>query len=137
MAVRARLQIVQLDNWLLDVEHRHMVHLIENVESAIASGKDESAIRSEFDRLVTWTAKHFEHENHSMLQNKFKKAKEHIEHHGQLMELLKGFVTVSANTSDQKIRAAEALQFLEDWLVHHIEADDTTLAEFLASKEAH
>jgi hemerythrin len=134
MAIRARLQVAHLDYWLLDAEHGHMVRLIENVENTITLGKDKSAIRSEFDRLVTWTAKHFEHENDCMLRTKFNKAKEHIEHHRQLEELLMGFVTVSANTSDQKVCAAEAIQFLEEWLLHHIETDDTKLAEFLASK---
>lgn len=132
MAVRAR--IAHLDNWLMDAEHGQMLHLIENLESVLSSGKDELAIRTGFDRLITWTAKHFAHENDHMLQTKFKSAAEHIAHHQQLIETLKGFVRDAENGSQEKIRVADALQFLEDWLVVHIETDDTKLAQFLDSK---
>jgi hemerythrin len=134
MAVRARLQIAHLDNWLMDAEHGQMVHLIENLEDAIRSGKDEPTIRNEFDRLIAWTAKHFAHENDHMLQTKFKAAQAHIEHHRRLIETLKGFVSGSADGADEKVRAPDAIQFLENWLVHHIETDDAELAEFLARK---
>lgn len=131
MALRGRLQIAHLDNWLLDAEHGQMLHLIEIVETTITAGKDEAAIRDAFDRLITWTAKHFSHENDHMLQTRFPAAQQHIEHHRHLIEMLRGFI--SAN-SDENTGVPDAIQFLEDWLVQHIETDDKALAEFLASK---
>jgi len=134
MAVRARLQIAHLDNWLLDAEHGQMVHLIEEVEDAITSGKEEQVIRDEFDRLLTWTVKHFAHENDHMLQSKFHAAHDHIEHHRQLIEVLKGFVKGSLNSADVNLSPSDAIQFLEDWLVRHIETDDAELAQYMARK---
>ena len=131
MALRGRLQIAHLDNWLLDAEHGQMIHLIEIVESAIVSSQDEIVIRDAFDRLITWTVKHFAHENDHMLYTRFHAAQDHIAHHHQLIDMLKGFVTAN---SDENIGVPDAMQFLEDWLVHHIETDDRVLADFLASR---
>lgn len=133
MPIFDRLNVAKLGNWLMDAEHRQLVVLMNEVEIAIASGKDEAEIRSCFDKLVVGTAMHFAHEADSIRRSGYALGEQHIAQHDALLKALAAYAEDSAQEPNRPVRAGDAVRFLEEWLVVHIEAADAPLAAYLSS----
>jgi len=134
MPIFDRMNLAKVGNWLMDAEHRQLVVLMNEVESAIASGEDEVAIRARFDKLMAGAAMHFSHEDDSIRRSGCPDGERHIEQHRALLQALAAYAGDSAQEPNRRIRAGDAVRFLEDWLIAHIKAADVPLAGHLQSK---
>lgn len=134
MSIFDRLNNSKVGNWLMDAEHRQLVVLMEDVEAAIAAGKDEGLVQARFDKLIAWAAQHFAHENETMLHSGYDRAGPHAEQHRALIQSLSDYAVAPPQQLDRRQRALAAVQFLETWLIKHIDEEDAHFAAYLSNK---
>jgi hemerythrin-like metal-binding protein len=110
----------------IDDEHKELFDTVRELESAMARNAETGAL---LKKLVVATSSHFADEEAIMLERKFPGLALHVANHQRLMEKLEAFAarySRSGAAIDQY-----ALNFLHDWLLHHIENDDARLGTWL------
>jgi len=114
-------------NDLIDREHQKLFEMADRLHQAMLSGGGNLVLRGLFDDLADYTRTHFAHEEALMQHYSYPQLPTHAEIHRQLMarvaelqeDLKAGKLTVTMNT----------MQFLRDWLSHHIGRTDRLVAE--------
>ena len=110
----------------IDDEHRELFEAVRELESAMALNAETGV---PLKKLVSATAKHFANEEAMMRAAKYPGLALHAANHQRLMEKAEAFATrhgqggVAVNQ--------HALNFLRDWLLHHMENDDARLGAWL------
>ncbi|MGA3028569.1 MAG: bacteriohemerythrin [Bryobacteraceae bacterium] len=120
-------------NDLIDAEHRTLFEMADRLHGAMLSGGGKNVLRSLFVQLADYTRTHFAHEEALMAKHAYPQLPAHAEIHRQLIAKLSklqddlngGKLTVTMDT----------MQFLRDWLQHHIGKTDRLVASHV--REAH
>ena len=120
-------------NDLIDREHQRLFELADRLHRAMLSGGADRVLRGLFDELAEYTRTHFAHEEALMQRYSYPQFPAHAKIHGQLIarvaslqeDLKAGKLTVTMNT----------MQFLRDWLSHHIGKTDRLVAEHVRNCE--
>jgi len=131
MGELAQMRFVKVGHRLLDTEHGQLASLVDEVETAIATGKDESVVCNIYDQLITATERHFQQENVRMYQSGYPDVDRHMALHAGLLNTLLGFAAAPEREPSRGRRAFQATRFLESWLTRHIEEEDSKLATHL------
>jgi hemerythrin-like metal-binding protein len=105
----------------MDSEHQRLIDIINNLYSAMRSGRSRDAIGTILDELIDYTKTHFAHEEKLMQESNYDGFDEqkrcHVALVSQVVEI------------QQKYRAGTALgqevmSFLKGWLINHIQGLD-------------
>ncbi|HEX6829479.1 MAG TPA: bacteriohemerythrin [Burkholderiales bacterium] len=116
----------------MDQQHRWLADIINQMESALDNAADPAALNSILDELIQFTEFHFFTEEHYMRRHNYPDETSHREGHhhlvDQLLELRRDFVL------RDKSQARSAIQFLESWLLAHIQHADLQLGYYLRSR---
>ncbi|MGA2185881.1 MAG: bacteriohemerythrin [Bryobacteraceae bacterium] len=120
-------------NDLIDGEHKTLYEMADRLHSAMLSRQGHAVLQSLFAQLAGYTRTHFSHEEALMAKHAYPQLAEHAEIHRQLIaklaklqdDLKGGKLTVTTDT----------LQFLKEWLRHHIGKTDRLLASYV--REGH
>jgi len=120
-------------NDLIDREHQKLFEMADRLHAAMLSGGGHVVLRGLFDDLAEYTRTHFAHEEALMQRHAYPQLPAHAEIHRQLIarvaslqdDLRAGKLTVTMNT----------MQFLRDWLSHHIGKTDRLVAEHVRNRE--
>jgi hemerythrin len=106
----------------IDREHEALFALAEQVLHALDNGHKKEAVREIFDRLIQYIQVHFAHEEALMNQHLYPGIGVHMAEHrkltAQVTEFYKQF------EADRLTITTETLQFLRNWLDHHIRQSD-------------
>ena len=110
----------------IDREHQKLFEPADRLHQAMLSGGGNTILRGLFDELAEYTRTHFAHEEALMQRYSYPQLPAHAEIHRQLIarvaslqaDLRGGKLTVTTNT----------MQFLRDWLSHHIGKTDRLVA---------
>lgn len=105
----------------MDQQHMRLVDLINELYSALKSGKARNAQASILDGLISYTREHFAKEEALLRLHKFEGLAEQEKMHRGFEAKVAGY--------QRKILAGEslgvdAMNFLKDWLVNHIQKTD-------------
>jgi hemerythrin len=115
----------------IDEQHKVLVGIINDLHDAMASGKGRVVINDVLLRLIDYTKMHFSTEEKLMTQYKYPgqaaHEKQHIELTSQVGQL---YTKVLAGNISVTI---ETMNFLKDWLSHHILETDKKLGEYLSA----
>ncbi len=116
----------------IDNDHKKLIHLINNLQTAIDYKTDAQFERQTLDDVIDYTAYHFTREEGLMENNDYPdfvphKAK-HEEMIGKINEL------VEAYEKDESGAIESLLAYLKSWLIKHINGTDQAYSEFLISK---
>lgn len=116
----------------MDQQHRWLLDIINNMESALDNAADAATLAGVLDELIQFTEFHFFTEEHYMRRHGYPDEAPHREGHhhlvDQLLELRRDL-----NLQD-KSQARGVIQFLESWLMVHIQHADRQLGEFLRAR---
>jgi hemerythrin len=118
----------------IDSQHRQLFRLADDLHQAMLDGKARDQLAGVLARLVEYTKGHFATEERLMLANGYPEYPSHKAEHDSLTRKVVDF--------HQDLEAGRAaisvqlLQFLKDWLAHHIAATDRKVAGFLRAKRA-
>ena len=117
----------------IDREHEALFALARQVLEAMDNGSSKPVVRDLFDRLINYTQLHFAHEETLMNEHRYSGTDAHMTEHrkfiGQVMEFHRQF------EADQLEIDTETLQFLRNWLYHHIRQSDQLLVVHIRRRE--
>ncbi|WP_446811795.1 bacteriohemerythrin [Methylomonas sp. 2BW1-5-20] len=112
----------------VDNQHRHLVTLINRLDELNAVGADLQTVVDTVKQLVDYTVDHFQHEEQLMAEAGFNSRlqTEHRQQHQEFIEKVQQ-VHIGAQ-SDVSVLSKDLLDFLVDWLCHHILKTDKLMA---------
>ncbi len=106
----------------LDYQHKHLVELINQVYHAHSLGNQRKVIGPILDKLAIYTSYHFSFEEVYFELFNYPEKTEHIKEHDEFRKMINEF------TSQYKSRKSdvtpELLNFLKEWLRHHVLGSD-------------
>lgn len=114
-----------IGNELIDSQHQELVKIINTLSIAIGNKHDANAINVIFEQLYRYTKYHFKSEAlyFNRLTNKDRQL--HKLQHKHFIEELKFM-----QKSEENI-GPELLDFLCDWIIHHINGEDKKFAALI------
>lgn len=116
---------------LIDEQHRAFVALVNMFYIALTKGKGYQLINKNRAIILQHLAElHFQTEERMMELSEYPKWDEHLAQHKKLMKDIQKIVKEVLDTGD----ATEALNFLKDWWLSHINDHDRELCQYLKEK---
>jgi hemerythrin-like metal-binding protein len=116
----------------IDQQHRRLVNLINQLHTAVSYSTGEEFEREALDELVDYTKSHFTYEEGLMEQNGYPDFDAHKAQHKQMIE--KVGEVLAEYEKDQDTAMNNALDYLSDWLINHINGTDKQYSSFLIGK---
>lgn len=118
----------------IDAQHRRLFSLADELHSAMNSGKGKEILEQVLHNLVTYTKTHFASEERLMQKCGYAELPAHKAQHDsltqQVVKLQDDFKAGKAMLS------VEVMQFLSNWLRHHIGSTDRKYVPFVTGKVA-
>ncbi|MES9868632.1 MAG: hemerythrin family protein [Sedimenticola sp.] len=134
MTVQWREQL-SLGNELIDMEHRYLICLVNMVTHSLSHPEDSlEDLKYAIDELVSYTRKHFEHEEKLQLKIQYAGYAEHKMHHQKLMEKIGEIhqqVKSWEEPSEIEGKGDEIAELLRSWLLDHVVKEDMKLKPLL------
>ncbi len=116
----------------IDQQHRKLIRLINQLQTAVDYSTGEEFEREALDELVDYTRSHFSYEEELMEKNGYPEFEPHREQHRKMIAKVEE--VLSTYPQDPHRAMEDALEFLREWLIHHIQGTDRQYSEFLRSK---
>jgi len=116
----------------MDKHHRRLFTMSYKLYDAVDSGEARSALEDAFVFLVRYSEFHFSEEERLMAQYRYPDFEVHVKKHRDLLQEVLEF-REEFRKGDVGINA-EFIDFLKDWIVNHILAEDRKYGSFLNQK---
>jgi len=116
----------------IDMQHRKLIELINSLQAAVDYSTGEHFERKALDELVDYTKTHFKYEEELMEQNGYADFESHCREHARMIARVDE--VLAAYHEDPHNALHEALKFLKDWLINHINGTDKQYSQFLIDK---
>jgi hemerythrin len=116
----------------IDGQHQNLFRMAEELYTAMAAGQGKPALARILDRLVQYTTVHFAHEERLMSLHRYPALADHVAEHRALTQQVVDFQ--ADFETGKALMTIQVLQFLKDWLKHHIAESDQKYAPFLKEK---
>lgn len=113
----------------LDEQHTEFIALMNELHAALLEGQTQNASRSLLARLMTYAHDHFSTEERLMESTDFPGLAEHRAEHQALLFKVEEFA-VRLRQGDRAV-CIELLNFLSDWLTHHLQHMDSKYSAWL------
>ena len=108
---------------IIDDEHKQIVGMLNELYDALQTKRSEEALGKVLDRLLAYTASHFEHEEALLTETGYPAAAEHKKEHDDLTNRV---LAIQEEYREGKCAtlSIELLNFLRKWLLTHIQVSD-------------
>ena len=116
----------------IDQQHRKLVNLINQLQTAVDYSTGEEFEREALDELVDYTKTHFSYEEDLMEQHGYPDFEPHRAQHQKMIKQVDEVLAEYA--VDKEAAMNDALDFLREWLIKHINGTDKEYSSFLISK---
>jgi len=118
----------------IDAQHQNLFAIGRELHAAMAGGRGKAVMSSTLDRLAQYTASHFAHEEGLMKLYKYPGLAKHKAEHDALIKKVQAFqADFKSGTVTSPI---QVLEFVKDWLQHHIKESDSAYAPWLKERKA-
>lgn len=113
----------------IDQQHQQLFRLADDLHKAMAAGVAKDSLPAMFDRLIDYAYRHFTDEERLMQASAYPDYARHC----RLHEDLRGQVlALRSRMSGQRfVVTIELMQFLSNWLSHHIQIEDRKIGAYL------
>ncbi len=111
---------------LIDNQHKMLIHLINQLASAVENKEDHQTIADIFSQLQDYTKYHFDTEETYFFRLNNHDTKLHIQQHHQFINQLHEFAKQHQDFSNF---SSQLLEFLSEWLINHIQVEDKKFIE--------
>jgi hemerythrin-like metal-binding protein len=116
----------------IDEQHKSLINIINDLHEAMASGKGRMVVDDILSRLIDYTKMHFGTEERLMAQYNYP---DRIAHETQHIELINQVGDLYTRVRQGEVSVSlDTMNFLKNWLNHHILETDKKLGAFLAAK---
>ncbi|HTS74990.1 MAG TPA: bacteriohemerythrin [Bryobacteraceae bacterium] len=113
----------------IDEQHQQLFQMADDLHRAMLERRGKETIGGLLKRLVAYTVYHFSAEERQMKQSGFPN---YIEHHAEHVKLTQRVVEYQEKVLKGETSVSiEVLQFLSDWLKHHIQGSDQKVGAHL------
>ncbi len=116
----------------IDNDHKKLIHLINNLQTAIDYKTDKQFEKQTLDEVIDYTKYHFTREEGLMEDNGYADFVPHKAKHEKMIEQVNEFV--QAYEKDESGAIESLLTYLKSWLINHINGTDQEYSEYLISK---
>jgi hemerythrin-like metal-binding protein len=116
----------------IDTQHKRLFQLANNLHIAMSTGKGRDKLSSLLSELIDYTKSHFSDEEALMRTNGYADYAGHKRLHDELTQQVVKFQKEFAAGSSAL--SVDLMQFLSDWLRHHIMQTDVKVGAFLRKK---
>ena len=116
----------------IDRQHRKLVGMINNLQTAVDYSTGEEFERKALDDLVDYTRTHFKYEEGLMEQNGYPDFEAHRAEHERMIATVDEVLETYRQDQDNAMKKAAA--FLRAWLINHINGTDKQYSQFLIDK---
>jgi len=116
----------------IDLQHRQLIALIADLESALEAGADKEIMGRVIRELNTYVREHFTEEERWMKRCEFPGLKGHAAQHENFVEMLLHFEL--DYLADRKEVSEDLLAFLMNWFKEHILGFDQHYAHYFLEK---
>lgn len=116
----------------IDQQHRRLVNLINQLHTAVHYSTGEEFEREALDELVDYTKTHFNYEEGLMQEHGYPDFEPHKAQHEKM--IAKVGEVLAEYEKDQDTAMKNALSYLSDWLINHINGTDKEYSSFLIGK---
>ena len=116
----------------IDEEHQSLVAALNALQAALEQGRDRQEVERVLVFLRGYTVRHFETEETMMIRHGYPDAPAHFAAHAELVVQVSDLIAefrLGRNVLTQAV-----LEFLEHWLVDHIQGRDQELGKFLRGR---
>jgi len=117
----------------IDEQHQNLVLLINKLNEAMACGEASTIIDEILIGLTEYTKMHFAFEEALFSQHGYPESEAHIAQHETMIKRVEQFEMDFRQDSSGAI-SLELMQFMTNWLLHHIKKSDKDYADFLITK---
>ncbi len=117
----------------LDKDHRKLLNLINQFQTAALYRTGIEFEQEAFDALVEYTRTHFSREEALMEEHGYPDFEAHQALHRKMITQVEESMAQHANEGRQ-VPLERTVEFLQDWLVNHINGIDQKYSGFLKSK---
>ncbi len=111
----------------IDDQHRSLVEILNRLHLAMKQGKGKPELEGILVFLQDYTVSHFAMEEGLMDRHGYSRAGQHRQQHAGLLAQVADLVVRYQGGNGQL--TLEIMNFLEDWLVAHIVAEDLPFAQ--------
>jgi len=113
----------------IDSQHKRLFQLAEQLHAAMTAGKAKQVLSTTLNNLIIYTKRHFGDEEMLMDRHRYPLYRQHKAEHQALTEKVMQFQ--KSFEADKATISVELMQFLSNWLTHHIGSSDKKVGEYL------
>jgi len=116
----------------IDEQHRSLVEILNRLHLAMKQGKGKDELEGILVFLQDYTVNHFAMEERLMAAHRYPGAGQHRRLHAELLAQLGELV--ARYQAGSTLLTLPVMNFLEDWLVGHIQDEDCRFAQALRGR---
>lgn len=116
----------------IDGDHRKLIEQLNGMLAACFAGQGPAMLGKTLCEMQRYTREHFAHEEDLMRKVKFPDLLEHRKLHAELVSELDDLIEQYEISPDHDL-SNKTMQFLEDWLLHHILIEDKKIGRYVGA----
>lgn len=116
----------------IDDQHKKLLALINALQTAVNHSTGEQFEREALDELVDYTHTHFAYEEGLMEDNGYPDFDAHKAQHKNMVDEVER--VLAEYQRDKDTAMTNAIEYLKNWLINHINGTDKQYSEYLISK---
>lgn len=116
-----------------DEQHKKLIEMINELHDAIKKGQGRVAIAAVMEGMIDYALTHFANEERYMYLFHFPGYNEHKLEHDAFVDKVVDFQKMMGHEENPAF-SLEIMEFLENWLVKHIQVIDRRYGPFLNTK---
>jgi len=116
----------------IDQQHRKLVNLINQLQTAVDYSTGEEFEQDALDELVDYTKTHFTYEEGLMRDNDYPDFEPHKLQHEKMFK--KVGEVLAEYEKDHDTAMSNAVEYLKEWLINHINGTDKEYSSYLIEK---
>jgi hemerythrin len=117
----------------VDDQHKELVRIINSLAEAMGAGQGQEQVGQVLHALSEYTSYHFAMEEGLMKSHDYPDYPAHRKIHESLLASVQDLVT--RFDAGKPVLTVAVMNFLQDWLIDHIQREDAKLVGFLAPAE--
>jgi hemerythrin-like metal-binding protein len=123
---------LETGNGKIDEQHKALVEAFNKLHTAMKQGKGKDELGNTLNFLANYTVQHFQMEEQLMNAHQYPGSATHKGLHKDLVGKVADLVT--KYNAGQAMLTMQVMDFLEGWLIEHIQGEDRRLADHLRTK---
>jgi hemerythrin len=116
-------------NPVIDSQHKNLVDLVNELHDAMKAGKGQDSLSHVYASLIEYIEMHFRTEEAMFGVTEYPHKEMHVNEHKKLME--EAYELKAKFEDGGKFLTIETLNFVRDWVLHHIKVTDMGYRDFI------